>query len=1010
MSPDEQNRESTPDTPQSEIDALIEAFEGKTRRVQLPPAGSSSKIDPLPGGLSEPIPVVALSAAASGASDMEELIAQVGARESEPREDAPEPTLDRALEALSSAAAEATTQPGLTPLRRNDENEILAGASADAELTESMDIPIAPIAADEEVLVTATEDAAPPDPEPDGMDEVLAAVSEAAAEPADEPIPAGHEDAEAAADTAAGLAPAAPVVDTVTQTSVIEEIGSENIAAGAAPEFAGKKPEEIAAQAEAAPAPIPVKKAAPAQAGDSATETETVPKKRLLPPSLLTIALAQPARAAAAIGMGVFVGALSFAFLLNNPLRRYVPPSPEELSAELSLERAVRMAQAYIDQNAYTTAITLIDKALEHAAPGDEHRSDALFLRAEALVRTAPAGLNAATADVLHTAIDDAVEAGHEDPRTPEALMWKAEVYEREDNIPAARAELRGILKDYPESPARDAVSMAMAELEFRTGQLEAALDASERLLDEHPDSALAARARILQGDIYSARGNPTAARAVYMLATAEHPDTKQAMAAGERLGKLALESGNPQAAIEELERRLDTTTTVEGNDAIYLVLARAYRATGQPEKARNILNELLRFFPKSEVTPMAYVELSSVLEDLGLSAEAGRIAERATKSYPEHPEVLRHTGELLAKRGMPLGAAEKLIAAYDAGAHESVLLLDAGNYLLEAGATREAQAVFVRLTEAHGGSPEAFEGQIGWAHAARSLGDIEGAFVRLHDLSRANEGSPAQLLVLRAQADLYRELGLEGELIETYGKVAGITDEPALLAEASEALIDAGAADEGLQIAQRVDVGRLNAPQAYNFLNHWGRTLLRRSPDEALSVLMRAHEQYMDERTADGVHVTLQAALTLGRSAQARALVADLQARAARPEHAEELTAERAVFERSAVQYGDFLFQRGDYSAAEEAFAMLAPKSVLALAEDAPEVSAAQQWAAYQRANALYALGQTTEALMAYDAVADSGSEFAREAKTRADLMRFQFRRRGEPDPTVSVPAEATS
>jgi len=1013
VSPDEQNRESIPDTPQSEIDALIEAFEDKTRRAQRPSAAGEAPatIDPLAGGLSEPIPVVALSAAASGASDMEEIIAQVStSAEPEPGEADAEPSLARAFEQLSSIAAEPAAPglvdaPALASLARSDVNEILAGANADAELTESLDSPITADTADEEVIVAAVEEA-DGDTEPDGMDEVLAAVSDAASEPADEAIPLGTIDAESAADEAAGLAPAAPVVDTVTQTSVIEEIGSENVAAGAAPEFAAKKPEEIAAKA--APAPEPAKKQSGSAEPTAALE-EAAPKKRLLPPPILANVLAQPARAAAAIGLGVFVGALSFAFLLNNPLRPYVPPAADEVPAELGLERAVRMAQAHIDQSDYTAAIALIDKALAHAASGDAHRADALFLRAEALVRSAPVRLNAAKADVLHTAIDEAVEAGHEDPRTAEALMWKAEVYEREGNIPAARAELRGILEDYPASPSRDAVTMAMAELEFRTGQLEEALDASERLLLEHPDSRLSARARMLQGDIYSARGNPTAARAVYMLATAEHPDTTQAMAAGERLGKLALQSGNPQAAIDELERRLDTATTVEGNDAIYLVLARAYRATGQPEKARNILNELIQFFPESDVMPVAHVELSDVLDELGLHAEAGRMADRATQRYPANPDVLRHSGGLLAKRGQPLGAAEKLLAAYEAGAHEPVLLLDAGNYLLDAGATKDAQTVFARLAEEHGGSPESFEGQIGWAKAAMSLGDLDGAFVRLDELSRANDGSPAQLPVLRALADLYRELGLEGEMIETYGKVAGITNEAALLAEASAALIDAGAADEGLQVAQRVDVGRLDAPQAYEFLNGWGKTLLRRAPDDALALLMRAHEQYAGQRTAAGVQTTLQAALTLGRSAQARALVADLQARAAGSDHA----AEHDIFERAAVQYGDFLFARGDYSAAEEAFAMLAPKPATALAEDAPEptdLSPAQRWAAFQRANALYALGQTAEALLAYDAVVASDSGFATEAKARADLMRIQLRRLGEPDPTVQVPAEQAS
>ena len=848
--------------------------------------------------------------------------------------------------------------------------------------------------------------------EPDSMDEVLVPVEElprAAAE---------IDEAARAEDEAAGLPPAAPILDSITQTTVIEDIGSENVAAGAAalaPDVAVAKPEETEAKASAPkPAASAAKSSKTAASGDSEAPSPAAapesPKKSWLPPSPLTIMLEQPIRAAAALGVGVFAGVLTFAYLLNNPLRPH-QVTAVDAAKELGLDRAVRTAQALMEQHDYKGAIALLATALEHTNPEDEYYADALFLRAEAMVRSAPEHLAESTANALHAAIDDAVAAGHEHPKTGEALMWKAEVYEREDNIPAARAELRGILENYGNDPARDAVMLAMAELELRTGRLEESLDAAERLVQEHPNSPLTARARIIQGDAYIARGNPKAARAVYMLATAEHPDSEVAMAAGERLGRLSVESGQPQAAIEELERRLDTATTVEGNDSVYLVLARAYRATGQLEKARNILNELLHFFPESEVTSAALIELSEVLDGLGLHAEAGRMADRAAQMYPTDPLVLRRAGQMLADRGQPLGAAEKLVAAYDAGAHEPALLLTAADYFMEGDLFEEAQSAYARVVEEHGGSAEAIEAQIGWARAARGLGDLESAFIRLEDLANANEGRPGLLPVLQELASLYRDLGLEGEMIETYGKVAGITDEPAPLAEAAQALIDAGAADEGLQVARRVDVGRLDPAHAYPFFQAWGRTLLRGNTDEAMTLLMRAHEQYPDQRTAAGVETTLRAALTLGRSAQARALVVDLQSRAASSDSA----TDRSAFERAAVQYADFLFERGDYAAADEAYAMIAAPSaqgaeIEAPAEDSsdtPETDA-QQWSAYQRANAAYALGRLAESLPMYEAIGASSSPYAADAKARVDVIRFELRRRGEAQPVQTVEAES--
>ncbi len=1020
---------SGPAVLQSELDALIAAFEAKETRAQAGefPSNSAATPDPLAGGAEVPVPVVVFSPTAADASDINTLIQRVTALQvPDPKPIPAQPEIDRVFAELSSVAETedfaAKLPDRLPPLEPEifDSDDTLTADIPGADATLVADVLSGETqhhsAKSSDALLDFEDDGPVPALGPDPMDELLAPITESSEVSAEM-------DAETRAeDEAAGLAAAAPIIDSVTQTTVIEDIGSENVAAVAAavaagPAVAGSEPVEAKTPAPkpAASAATPAKAAA---ASDGAAPPEAAgadaAKPSWLPPSPLAIMLEQPIRSAVALGVGVFAGVFTFAFLWSNPLRRHEVLAGEA-AKELGLDRAVRTAESMMEQHDYIGALALITPALEGADPSEEHYADALFLRAQAMVRSAPEQLSESGANALHVAIDDAVEAGHEHPMTGEALMWKAQVYEREGNIPAARAELRGILENYGNVPGRDTALLAMAELELRTKRYEESLDAAERLVDEHPGSPLTARARIVQGDAYVARGNPKAARAVYMLATAEHPDSAMAMAAGERLGRLAVESGQPQAAIEELERRLDTATTVEGNDAVYLVLARAYRATGQLEKSRNILNEILQFFPESEITQAALVELSEVLDELGLHAEAGRMADHAAQRYPSDPDVLARVGRMLADRGQPLGAAEKLAAAYDAGARGPDVLLSAADYFFKGGALKEAQAAYARVVEEHGGSAEAMDAQIGWARAARGLGDLQGAFTRLEDLSAANQGRPSLLPVLQELASLYRELGLTGEMIETYGKVAGITDEPTPLAEAAQALIEAGAADEGLEVAKRVDVARLDPAQAYALLQAWGRTLLRGNADDAMALLMRAHEQYPDQRTAGGVDGTLRAALTLGRSAQARALVADLQQRVAAPERA----ADRPTFERAAIHYADFLFERGDYAAADEAYAMVtqpsaatdeaaAPSGDAAAVEVKAEESDAQQWSAYQRANAAYALGQLTGSLPMYDAVAASSSPYAADAKARAEVVRFELRRRGEPDPTA--PAEATS
>jgi len=1010
---------SDPAVPQSEVEAFVAAFEAKERRAQgLAPAES---LDPLAGGALRPTSVVAMVPSGTETSDMDSLIRRASiAADAELEASPPDSGIDGAFEELAEvAAAEPIVSNAVTSSarERSDAEELLVPASPDSEAEQAMDETALGVPEDSSETVVAPLDFDSDERVSlvgaDPMDEVLAILPET--EPSVPEITA----AERAGDDAAGLGAAAPILDSISDTTIIEEIGSENVAAGAAgAEAAMLEPPKTEAKA---PSPAPAAATVKSKKGAAATEA-TVPapsaveqKARWswLPQSPLKVLLEQPIRAAAALGLGVFVSVLTVAFLSGNPLRRH-EVAAGGAAKEIGLERAVRTAEALVEQHDYKGAIALISVAMEYAKPDEDHYADALFIRAEAMVKSAPERLREVDANALHVAIDDAVEAGHEHPKTGEALMWKAQIYEREGNIPAARAELRGILENYGQIASRDAVFLAMAELELRTKNYEESLDAAERLVSEHPGSRLTARARMVQGDAYVARGNPKAARAVYMLATAEHPDSAVAMAAGERLGKLALESGQPEAAIAELERRLDIATTVEGNDAVYLVLARAYRATGQLEKARNVLNEILEFFPESEITPGTLVELSEVLDGLGAHAEAGRMADQAAQRYPTNPDVLRRAGEMLAERGQPIGAAEKFIAAYDAGAHEAGVLLSAADYYLKGGAPKEAEAAYSRVVEEHGGTAEAIDAQLGWARAARGEGELEGAFTRLQDLANANAGRPSVLPVLRELASLYRELGLTGEMIETYGKVVGITDEPAPLAEAARALIEAGAADEGLQVAQRVDIARLDAPEAYGLLEAWGRTLLRGNADAAMTLLMRAHEQYPEQRTAEGVEGTLRAALTLGRGAQARALVVDLQSRAAAPEHA----ADRPVFERAAVLYADYLFGRGDYAAADEAYAMIdvppvaeagaMPIETAAATTSSAEKSDAQEWSAYQRANAVYGSGRLAESLSLYEAVAASGSPYVADARARVDLIRFELRRRGAPD--LSPAAEPVS
>ncbi len=883
--------------------------------------------------------------------------------------DAPAEPAELALLPVAADAERADSDDWLTDLKPEQ------SLASDSELLPPSDEPGAEFENDPEALTS---------PE---MEDVLAAAPRSAPSTAttfddlfNEEDPGTAEDLDpiAAIPVSSGQPAAAPEGKTLSETTVMEDIGSENVAAGAAGD-SSPKPSAAPAPKPAAPKPEP----APAAA---ATAPQPPKRRSWLPPSPIELLGAQPRRAAAAIAAGLLVGGAEFAYLAAN---RFLDPATAlRAGTPMPLDRAMRLSESMMEERDFAGALRVLDDALRFAPKTDAHYADAEFQRLEVLVARMPAELTPQEANALHVAIDSAVLDGRQHPRTAEALVWKAQVYERENNAAAARAEYRGILEDYGNAPNRDEVLLRLGQLELKLGRPYEAISIARQLTTDYPRSNHLNAARLLLGDASAAAGDPEGARVAYIRLAEEAMDSEVGAEAFERLGKIAIDSGEPDTAIRELQSRLQSATTVEGNERVYLVLARAYRASKQPGEARKILNELLEFFPESEITPLALIELSQVMLDLGLDAEAARFAERSAERYPDHPEVLVNAATLYARSGQHERAGRTMLDAFGAGAERPAVLLAAGRELELGGAPVDAKAAFERVVLEFPGTPEAIDAHIGWARSAIDLGEVNAAYLRLDQIAKTTEGRPRQLPALVALAGLYTDLGLQQDAIAMYSKVATVTDDPAALADAALHLIDAGAADEGLAIAQRVDVARLTPAQAYPFIEEWGRAMLRADSDTALELLQRAHDDYPEQRTSAGVGVLMKAVLALGRTAQARAILAEMQARTSDGRYA----AERPLFVAAAADYGDYLYSRGDYAAAAEAYAMASAKSGGSAGEE--QVTDTEYWNAYQRANALSALGRVDESLLLYDLVSASGASVARDAQVRGEATRIHQRR----------------
>lgn len=102
---------------------------------------------------------------------------------------------------------------------------------------------------------------------------------------------------------------------------------------------------------------------------------------------------------------------------------------------------------------------------------------------------------------------------------------------------------------------------------------------------------------------------------------------------------------------------------------------------------------------------------------------------------------------------------------------------------------------------------------------------------------------------------------------------------------------------------------------------------------------------------------------------------------------------------------HGDYLYDRRDYRAAVDAYAIVTADQ----ADETPQAdeeavirpsNERQRWSTYQQANALFKLARFQECLPLYEVIAESATTLARDAQAKADAAKIELRLRGEPVP----------
>jgi tetratricopeptide (TPR) repeat protein len=951
---------------QNDLDALIASVQGGGASSQ----GAKTSKEHSASALAKPV-----DAAAAGEPSP-------ATRRARPRED-----LSELLAAVDDEEAESEMGAfGMEPVTGDPvEAENASAVVADAALgQEELDSLVSSILDQKQPHDT---DAAPNEDggllDQEFLDELLSGAAEAtpkarisAGMVVDDGVPLADEGPDVGGENLAAAATAEDAVgDTAAGLRVLDRLAAgkrKNAGSVPSPRFPEPTEEE--------PGPV----AKPAVVLEPKLAPTPTPKRAKISSQVAPLAIAYAKQHAAklslALAAGLVVGLTTFTYLYVNPTRE--PGLEMQAFAKLaSLEEAVQAAEGLIEQGNYAAADQRLTQALE-GIPADASTRDARHLRLRARFAALPDGpVPQATAQALHDEIDTLVQESPSHVSAPQALMWKADLFARDNALYAARDTYERVLTFYGSIDDLDKVLEQAAHIALELKQPGQAGEYLRRLLRDMPGSPRAAQAKLMLGDANAAVGDIVNARRIYQELADSQPGTALGAKAYARLGQMAYDEGEYPLAISILEDRLATATTLDGNDEVYLLLAQSYRAAGQTAESERVLQELLNFLPESEVTPLAFVELSRVLQDLGRERDAARTAGQALQHYPGNAAVLRRQGEMLAVVGDATEAARALEAARGAGASDPKLLLEAGRRLAQEEDFTQAQDTYEQLQRDFPGSPEAFDGAIELAGVLYKSGQVQMGLEGLEKLTQATRGRPQHLPALLALGALYNDAGLTERAVQAFEQVAAQANDPQTLAQAARAMLSAGAVEQGLAAAQRVEPARLVDAEAYSLLTACGGALLQVDPRRAVEVLEGARTTYPDQTAAEGDLLLLDAYLASGQTARARALVMDFDTRARRD------PAALGDMQQAAVAWGDHLFERGDYRAAADAY-------LLALKEGAPSTRDSQ-WACFQRANALLALSEYEQSLALYDELSQTTNPWAEASRVKADYARLEQRLR---------------
>ncbi|MCC6794477.1 MAG: tetratricopeptide repeat protein [Candidatus Hydrogenedentes bacterium] len=709
-----------------------------------------------------------------------------------------------------------------------------------------------------------------------------------------------------------------------------------------------------------------------------------------------------PVKLAAAIAASIFAGVSTFAYLWSH--REGEPEvAPAHVATEkepIDLEEAIILAKELMGKGEHVSAMRTLGTAIRGAEPS-RLLNEARFLHVEAGYRSLPPNPKDVDIETVLKNIEDVVALAPEYSRNPEALTWKAELYERGGALTLARDTYERILNTYPNTFDRDNTLLQLARISMQLNYYPDAEKSLNSILADHPDSPHKSEAQMMLAKCYESTGRVPDAIAMYTTVATERTESRVGAEAALAVARIENAAGNLPGAIAALEGRLQTATTTDGNDAVYVELAKAYRAAGKPADAVRVARELLNFYPESTHIPEGVIELTRALDENGESRQALELAQQAADRFDKNAEVAKNRALMLSKTKDTRAAAEALVQADKLGANDPEVLLEAGLKYQELAESDKALDLLKKVIEKYPDSVQAVDAGVQLGRNEYKTGAIAAAIDRLAALSVAPNASMRQLEIQSALGDIYTDLGLSKRATAAYEKVATLATDPEMLARAAIVLLENGAMGSALPVIKKVDEARLPSKTGFEFLMAQGRAMLNVDAVAALDKMQQAFEQYPVERTPEDFEYLVRACLETGKTANARILVSDFDA------YVEKHPEDSGRLQRTAALWGDALYNAGDFRGALDAYALAVPKQPEPKEGESTEEAATEEpaplsrdaiWAKYQRANAMLKLDDYSNSLPILDELAGSDTPYAEDARIKAEYARLEQRMRGGP------------